>query len=220
MYAISALKLCLITHLEHPFFDEQYEQFILNVINAGVSSIQLRDKTAEPLTRRSKALALLSLLRPHNIPLIINDDVALAKEIDADGVHLGQSDKDPAQARLILGRDKIIGWSIESNEQLMHANTLSCIDYVAASAIFPSKTKTDCKTIWGLNGLKKIARLANHPVIAIGGINIGNIQEVINQGAYGAAVISALHDSPKPKEMAQALIQIISKGAASVSANK
>lgn len=213
----SYLKLCLVTHPQ-PKCLKAYEQFILQAINGGVSSVQLRLKNSEAYLKEM-ALALMPLLKSLNIPLIINDHVALAKEIDADGVHLGQKDCPPELARQMLGPDKIIGWSIENWVQLERANELDCLDYIAASAIFPSKTKLDCKTIWGLEGLKKIVDYSRHPVVAIGGIDTHNVQEVMRHGAAGVALVSAIHDSPHPEQAACELIHQINLGSCDVSAN-
>lgn len=208
---ITDLRLCLVTHPESRSLDS-YEQIIRQAISGGVTSIQLRNKTEQSSILRKIAIDLLAIVRPLHIPLIINDNVALAKEIDADGVHLGQSDMPPVEAREILGPDKIIGWSIETYEQLERANQLDCIDYIAASAIFPSKTKLDCKMIWGLAGLKTITQQSRHPVVAIGGININNVRDVMMQGAVGAAVISAIHDHAQPKIAAFELFREINQG--------
>lgn len=215
---LSSLKLCLVTHPEHHTFSS-YELFIQQAIKGGVTSIQLRNKTQPLGMIRDTAIALLSLLRPLHIPLMINDNVALAKEIDADGVHLGQTDLSPLEARQILGPDKIIGLSIETFEQLEQVNQLNCIDYIAASAIFPSKTKLNCKTIWGLAGLKTIAQQSKHPVIAIGGMSISNIRDVMAHGANGAAVISAIHDHAQPELAASELIKEINRGGCHVYTN-
>lgn len=208
---VSTLKLCLVTHPHHYSF-ENYEQFTLRAIHGGVTSVQLRNKTHSPSMTRTLATALILILRPLKIPLIINDNIDLANEVDADGVHLGQSDRSPFEARQILGPNKIIGWSIETWEQLEQANQFQCIDYIAASAIFPSKIKQNCKTIWGLEGLKKITQTSIHPVIAIGGINISNIREVMSAGACGAAVISAIYDHPQPEQAAEELKKEINQG--------
>ena len=177
-------------------------------IAGGVTAIQLRDKHHSRNAVRDSALRLKSLLNPLNIPLIINDDVTLAQEVQADGVHLGQNDLSPEDARAILGDDKIIGLSVETVEQLHKANQLTCIDYIAASAVFPSTTKHDCVTYWGLAGLKTMAELSTHPVIAIGGINLENITAVIQHGAVGVAVSSVLDHHPL--STAQKLIKELS----------
>lgn len=199
------LKLCLITHMQHTPFS-RYKEFILQAIAGGVTLVQLREKSKSLSDVRELALGLKALLQPLNVPLIINDHLTIAKEIEADGIHLGQGDVSPVEARQLLGPDKIIGWSIESMTELEMANQLTCIDYIAASAVFPSQTKTDCKTIWGLSGLQKIVKKSRHPVVAIGGIDASNIQQIINKGACGAAVISAIHASPDPKRAALELI--------------
>jgi len=201
------LKLCLVTHRCHQSV-ESYKNFLTQAVLGGVTSVQLRSKEQESTDFYGFADEVKNILDSFNIPLIINDHVELAKKINAAGVHLGQSDMSPIEARKILGRKKIIGWSIETLEQLFIANELSCIDYVAASAVFPSKTKTDCKTIWGIAGLKNIVRLSKYPVMAIGGINFHNISEVMAAGAAGVAVVSAIHDASDPAEAAEKLIKI------------
>jgi thiamine-phosphate pyrophosphorylase len=194
-----ALKLCLVTQLDHQDID-QYCFLLKQAIQGGVSCIQFRDKNkASANQTEQKARALKEFLAPFAIPFIINDRVTLAHKINADGVHLGQEDCSPLEARSILGPDKIIGYSIETLEQLEAANQLSCIDYVAASAVFPSKSKNNCKTIWGLAGLKQLAQFSKHPVIAIGGINQANAHQIIAHGASGIAVISAIHEAQDPK---------------------
>jgi thiamine-phosphate pyrophosphorylase len=159
--------------------------------------------------RRVFAEALLALLRPFSIPLIINDDALFAKEIGADGVHLGQEDGAPTLARKLLGEGKMIGQSIESWEELEHANQCDALDYVAASAVFPTKNKSNVKNIWGIEGLTALAQASCHPLIAIGGINRSNIMLVKIAGAAGVAVIGALHEAQEPTAMAKQLLSIM-----------
>lgn len=208
---IAALELCLVTQINNQSV-EDYLKFIELAIKGGVTLVQLRDKSNSLSTIRSLALALKALLTKLHIPLIINDYVTLAVEIDADGVHLGQSDMSPFQARCLLGPDKIIGYSVETYSELKQANELNCIDYIAASAVFPSQTKANCKTIWNLDGLKQLATLSKHPVVAIGGINAHNVIQVIRNGACGVAVVSALHEYKNPFVMAKELIRNIQEG--------
>jgi len=192
------LKLCLVTQ-------GMDKHFLQQAVAGGVTLVQLRLKNKKPDDFYHAACAIKAILDPLHVPLIINDNAVLAKEIDAAGVHLGQSDMPPEEARELLGPGKIIGWSIETLEQLDQANALSCIDYVAASAVFPSQTKTDCKTIWGIDGLKKIVELSHHPVVAIGGIHVHNAADVMATGVAGIAVVSAIHDALDPKEAAEKL---------------
>ncbi len=202
---LQCLKLCLVTHFQNKSF-EYCKSLILNAIKGGVTSIQLREKNKELFEVYDLALKLKSCLTPLNIPLIINDHIQIAKAIDAEGVHLGQSDISPNEARKLIGSHKIIGLSIETYEELEIANQLTCIDYVAASAVFPSKTKSNCKTIWGIEGLRQIIRLSKHPVVAIGGIDTNNIRMIFESGVCGAAVVNAIHDSVDPKKKASQLL--------------
>ena len=206
--SIASLKLCLVTQ-SHNQPLEDYLQFLSKAIEGGVTSVQLREKNIPRPTLQHKAKVIKKRLDLLHIPLMINDDVELAHELDLFGVHLGQNDMSPIKAREILGPDKIIGLSIESLHELHKANELDCINYVGASAVFPSTSKEDCKKIWGLNGLKELAELSRYPVVAIGGINQGNIQSVFQHGASGAAVISAIHHQPCAESASKNLFQSI-----------
>ncbi|MFA6408858.1 MAG: thiamine phosphate synthase [Gammaproteobacteria bacterium] len=172
----------------------KYLDFIAICVKSGITSVQLREKNLSfnELFRLGKQLQLV--LKPLSIPLIINDNVDLAYQLGADGVHLGQSDGCVVNARRKLGSNKIIGLTVDSPEQLYIANTLP-IDYVGVGAVFPSNNKSNVATIWGCEGLKKIAHLSIHPIVAIGGINETNASVVMQAGADGIAAIGAFHDS-------------------------
>ncbi len=206
------LTFCLVTEPPTTSLDA-YVSFLHQAILGGVTIVQFRDKKSSFELKYSTCMTIKTLLSNHHIPLIINDDITLAKAIDADGIHLGQSDKSPEAARQALGENKIIGLSIETIEQLHVANQLDCIDYVAASAVFNSTTKRDCKTVWGLEGLKTVVQQSIHPVMAIGGITTQNARSIIACGAAGIAVVSALHQSLDPAYSARIFIQEINKGA-------
>jgi len=203
---INTLKLCLVTHIQHQSIS-QYKHFIREAIQGGVTCVQLRQKEWSDSQLKQLALELKSLLHDLNIPLIINDYIELAIEIDADGVHLGQTDLSPTAARKILGPQKIIGLSVETMAQVELANQDEFIDYIAASAVFHSRTKPTCHTIWGLDGLTQVIKKSKHRVVAIGGINLTNIKDVWNTGVHGIAVISALHDAINPKQTAELLMR-------------
>jgi thiamine-phosphate pyrophosphorylase len=200
------LKLCLVTHRQHQSFDE-YLSFILRAVDGGVTSVQLRDKHASLSELKDMALALKSHLTPRHIPLIINDHIELAKAVNADGVHLGQSDCAPEKARELLGDTVYIGLSIETMDHLTHANDLACLDYVAASAVFSSQTKIDCATIWGLDGLSLVCAQSQHPVVAIGGITKHNVDAVMACGVIGVAVVNAIHEASCPEHAAREFVQ-------------
>lgn len=203
------LRLCFVTHCDLSDFPSYLDR-IRAAVDGGVTCVQFRDKTSDVDAFRYRVEKIQSVLLPYNIPLLINDRVEIAKEMEVDGVHLGQSDMSPRIARAILGQNKIIGSSIETLPQLHAANELDCINYVAASAIFQSTTKLNCQTIWGLEGLRQVTALSKYPVIGIGGLNASNISAVIMAGAAGIAVVSALHGD-NPKEISSALLNLIIK---------
>lgn len=201
----SSLRLCLVTNINQSF--DLYQQFLLQAIAGGVTAIQLRAKNMAFETMLQWANDLKVLLTPHHIPLIINDNLEIAIAVDAAGVHLGQQDIAPAEARAILGADKMIGLSVETEADLANANQLTCIDYIAASAVFPTQSKHNCKHYWGLTGLKSMVQRSQYPVIAIGGIGLNQVADIMRCKVAGIAVISAIHDHPEPTKATRALIQ-------------
>ncbi len=201
----TSLRICFVTNIKEKPLDD-YLKLVNQAVAGGVTMVQLREKAADIKDVRYKAIALQNILRPKGVPLIINDFVELAAEINADGVHIGQQDMSVAQARKILGPHKIIGLSIESIDELHLANDTKGINYVTASAVFPSVTKPDCKKIWGLEGLKGIARQSKHPVTAIGGITEHNIREVLNvSNVCGVALVGAIERATCPYNTARNL---------------
>lgn len=212
---VNRFDLCLVTHIQHHSLKE-YLRFIEQAVKGGVTIVQLRDKTLPLNELRPIAIAIKSLLNELNIPFLINDYVDLAIEIDAEGVHIGQSDSSPNETRNRLGPEKIIGYSVESFSDLEQANHLNSINYIAASAVFPSQTKTNCKTFWGLKGLQQLSNHSRWPVMAIGGINSSNTSDVIKHGACGIAVVGAIHDHADPYLAAKELKSIIQQEKANV----
>lgn len=200
-------KLILVTHRQECSLPE-YLDFIKQCVSSGVTCVQLREKNSTQSLKLKFALSLKELLTPYAIPLIINDDIDLAIQIDAAGVHLGQSDASPQYARERLGENKYIGLSIESETELREANCFP-LNYVAASAIFPTCHKDNLKRFWGINGLTQLCKQTQHPIIGIGGINQDNLAQVIQAGACGVAVIGTLHQAENPAQMALNLRKII-----------
>ena len=201
---MNQLRLCLVTNIQGDLTG--YAKTIRGAVRGGVTMVQLREKQNDRKLIKEKAQFLKNILRPLSVPLIINDYVELAAEVGADGVHIGQQDVPVPVARRILGQDKIIGLSIESFDDLYAANECSDLSYVTASAVFPSMTKPDCKTIWGLENLKKLVAESSHPMTAIGGIDLSNSSEVFRAGACGVAVVGAIHNAPDPYHAAKTLI--------------
>jgi len=194
-------SLYLVTHRNN-LTTENFLNIILKSIAGGVTIVQLREKEAS----FEMMCEIGRVLKPHlnqlNIPLIINDRIDVALEIGAEGVHLGQSDQNVGAARAILGNKALIGLSVETFEQFLEAQYLD-IDYVAASPVFSTQTKSDCSPAWGLEGLKKICSISRHPVIAIGGIDETNVESVLDCGTKGVAIVSAIFNSPYPKKAAE-----------------
>lgn len=170
---------------------------ISEAISAGVTSIQLRNKHADKLRLYQIGKQISVLLKPKKIPLIINDHIDLALALDADGVHIGQTDLPYAVVRKMLGKNKIIGLSIQTLEQAIKAKKMM-VDYFGIGPVFPSSTKTDTSAI-GLKALQEITQHLQRPCIAIGGIEIENVQSVLSHGAHGIAVVSGICASSNPK---------------------
>ncbi len=183
---------------------EHLVEVVRSAIAGGVTMVQLREKTADTRTFLERAWALKRLLQGTGVPLIINDRVDIALAVDADGVHLGQSDMPVEIARRLLGPDKIIGLSVESLEQIEQANALD-IQYIGISPIFATSTKTDTKAPFGLDGARQAVKISTHPTIGIGGINATNIAAVRATGLDGVAVVSAIMSSSNPQHAAQEL---------------
>jgi len=167
------------------------ESIVSDAASAGVSCVQLREKHAGTRLFLKKAQNLASILAPAKIPLIINDRVDIALAVKAAGVHIGQSDMPYEYARRLMGPEAIIGLSVETWEDVETAQALD-VDYLGVSPVFSTPTKTDTKTPWGLNGLERIKAYSRHPLVAIGGIDASNAQQIMHAGADGIAVVSAI----------------------------
>ena len=183
------------------------ESVVLDAIKAGVSCIQLREKDASSRLFLKRAMALKSILKPGGIPLIINDRVDIALAVDADGVHLGQSDMPYEHARRLMGPDAIIGLSVETWEDVEEAEGLN-VNYLGVSPVFATPTKTDTKDPWGLEGLEKISNYSRHPLVAIGGLSELNIQKVIKAGANAIALVSAICSAKDTFTAAKELVKL------------
>ena len=181
------------------------ESVVEAAARAGVCCVQLREKHADTRTFLARAISLKAQLAPFKIPLLINDRVDIALAARADGVHLGQSDMPYHAARELLGPEAVIGLSVETWEDVEAARDLDA-DYLGVSPVFPTPTKTDTKTPWGLDGLTRIRQCVRHPLVAIGGIHPGNAPDVIRAGADCLAVVSAICSAQAPYEAAKALV--------------
>ncbi|RTZ58841.1 MAG: thiamine phosphate synthase [Gammaproteobacteria bacterium] len=165
---------------------------IEDAIKGGVTIVQYRSKGSSKTNREmyEELLQLRELTKRYNIPLIVNDRIDLALAVDADGVHIGQDDLPAEVVRKILGKEKIIGISTHSIEEVKEANNLP-VDYIAFGSIFRTPTK-EKPIVVGTELLKEAKKVAKKPLVAIGGIMPYNVDEVIKAGADGVAVISAI----------------------------
>lgn len=177
-------------------------------VQGGVTCVQLREKQLNTRDFVAQALALKDLLVPHGIPLVINDRIDVALACGAQGVHLGQSDMPVTQARRLLPPEVFIGWSVETLEDVARSAELP-VDYLGVSPIFATPTKTDTLPPWGLEGLRQVRQATTAPLVAIGGIHVGNAREVLLAGADGLAVVSALCAVQDPCVAALRLRQLI-----------
>jgi hydroxyethylthiazole kinase/thiamine-phosphate diphosphorylase len=191
----SVLKLVLITQRGScPL--EEYLEFIRTCVKAGVTAVQLREKKLIGDQLLDYATALHACLKKLNIPLIINDSLELCLKLNAEGLHLGQSDGDIFEARKKLGPEKLIGLSTDTLAQAQRANYLP-IDYIGVGAIFPSDSKLDIKQC-GISGLQDMATITKHALVAVGGLNPDNITPVVHAGATGFAAIAIFHRANNP----------------------
>lgn len=173
-------------------------------VQGGVTCVQLREKHANSHDFYAQAVALMDLLRPLNIPLIINDRLDIALACGAQGVHLGQSDLPVQAARKLLPPGVFIGWSVETIEEVTQSATLP-VDYLGVSPVFATPTKTDTATPWGLEGLQRIRANTPLPLVAIGGIHLHNARQVMQAGADSLAVVSAICSAEDPCAASQQL---------------
>lgn len=169
--------------------DTLYDQ-VEKAIKGGVTFVQFREKKLDEESFLNEALEIQKLCRKYNIPFVINDNVEIAKKINADGVHVGQSDMDAGNVRAILGKDKILGVSAQTVEQALLAEKQGA-DYLGVGAVFPTGSKADAEDV-SYETLKAICRAVSIPVVAIGGIGVSNVSKLKGSGISGIAVISAI----------------------------
>ena len=201
------LKLYLVTDRDLSL-GRSLEEVVSEAVAGGVTIVQLREKDASTGEFVELAFRLKEILRPYNVPLIINDRVDVALAVDAEGLHIGQSDMPYEIARKLLGPDKIIGLSVENMDDLLQANKLD-VDYVGISPVYGTPTKTDTAEPFGLEGLRRAVELSVHPTVAIGGMNADTIADVMAVGTDGVAVVSAICSAESPKLAAKELKDII-----------
>lgn len=163
---------------------------VKTALENGVTCLQYREKGKSYLEKLEEAKSLLALAKSYQIPFIVNDDLELALEIGADGVHLGQSDAEASLARKALGPDKIIGITAKTIEQAQDAERAGA-DYIGVGAAFKTTTKTDAKAL-SLEEIQGVVQSVQIPAVAIGGIDQHNVKVLRNSGVSGVAVVSGI----------------------------
>jgi thiamine-phosphate pyrophosphorylase len=177
------------------------EWIVEEAVKGGVTVVQLREKDCSTRQFIELAVRLKQKLALYQVPLIINDRLDVALAAGADGLHIGQSDIPYAMARRLFGKEKIIGLSVETMEQVREANAMD-VDYIGISPVFDTATKTDTAKPFGLEGIRQVMAVTKHPAVAIGGINKDNAAPVMQAGANGIAVASALCSAIHPRDAA------------------
>ena len=180
--------------------EDTLERRVAEALEGGVTFLQLREKhlTGEELRREARAIQALCAAR--GVPFVINDDVDLALELDADGVHVGQEDMEAGQVRAKLGPEKLIGVSAHTVEEALLAQSRGA-DYLGVGAVFPTGTKRDAGAMT-FDTLRAICDAVTIPVVAIGGISGDNVDRLRGSGIAGAAVVSAIFARPDARQAA------------------
>ena len=201
---MSIYRLCLVSDRELAA-GRTLSGLIALALRGGITMVQLREKTGSTRSFLAQALAVKAVLRGSGVPLIINDRIDIALAVDADGVHVGQSDMPVAQARQLLPQGKIIGLSITSAAQIGAADAARA-DYLGLGPIFAQTTKADASVPLGIDGFAQLRRLApaGVPCMAIGGVKAEHAAVLRAAGADGLAVVSAIMSAADPQAAARA----------------
>jgi len=184
------------------------EEIVSQAARGGATAIQLRGKELTGRQLYLTGLSLRKLTRQLGLLFIVNDRVDVALAVDADGVHLGQEDLPLEAARRLMGRRKIIGISVDTLAEAVAAQRGGA-DYLGAGPVFATASKADAGPVMGPEGLRRICTAVRIPVVGIGGVNAHNARQVVNAGAAGVAVISAVVAAPDMAAAASALRQAL-----------
>jgi thiamine-phosphate pyrophosphorylase len=184
------------------------EAVVAAAVRGGVTLVQLRDDQTPadelvPLARRLK-----QLMAPGRVPLIVNNHLDVALAAGADGVHVGQSDTPVAEARSRLGPEAILGLSITDPAQFAYVDPAD-VDYLGVGPVHATGTKPDAAPPMGLDGLRTCRAATSLPIVAIGGIDVASTAAIIEAGADGIAVVSAICAAPDPERAARDLARAV-----------
>lgn len=199
----AALKLYAVTDRRWLKTEELKDQIEM-AIKGGITMVQLREKDLDKETFRRESDKIRDLCKNYNIPFIVNDNVEIAIETGADGIHVGQSDMEVGSVRKLIGEDMILGVSAQTVEQALIAESKGA-DYLGVGAIFPTNSKDDADSV-SIEELKAICKAVNIPVVAIGGIDNKNIDKLEGSGIVGVALISAIFGQDNIEEASRKML--------------
>ena len=177
-----------------------------DVLANGATFLQIREKDLDANAFEAEAAKLKILCRRYHVPYVVNDSVEIALAIDADGVHVGQSDIRGRDIRSLIGPDKILGISAGTVEEAIAAENAGA-DYIGVGAVFGTSTKKNARNL-SVEKLNEITSAVSIPVVAIGGIHAGNLLELSGSGVDGVAVVSAIFAADNPGEATARLLEL------------
>lgn len=192
----------------HP--ERHYLEVIEEAIQGGADIVQLREKNKSKKELLEMARELRALTKAYQVTFIVNDHIDIALAVDADGIHLGQDDLPLAEARKIMGPDKIIGISTHALSEALEAEQNGA-DYIGVGPVFETKSKVDVVDPVGLEYVREVVSHTNIPFVAIGGIKLHNLEQVLEAGATRICVISAIVGADNVKETAASFSESILK---------
>lgn len=176
------------------------------VLDNGATFLQIREKDLDKENFEKEAAELKKLCEKYRVPFVVNDNVQIALDIDADGVHVGQSDIKGRDIRSLIGPDKILGISAGTAEEAVAAEKAGA-DYIGVGAVFGTSTKKDARNL-SIEKLREICGAVSIPAVAIGGISRENVSELDGSGASGIAVISAIFGAGEPGKATGELLKL------------
>ena len=177
-------------------------------IRGGVDLIQLREKKATTAEFLEKATQLKAVTDRYGVPLIINDNLTVAQQVGAFGIHVGQQDLPPSEIRRAWGDCRLLGYSVEELSQLENPE-VGWADYLGVSPVFSTDTKPDTVTEWGIDGIRHLRQQTDMPLVAIGRMGRDNAAAVMEAGADCMAVVSAICAADRPREAAAELKALV-----------
>ena len=187
--------------------NDTFYKYIEESLEGGVTFLQLREKNLDTDSFFKEAIKIKELCKKYNVPFIINDNVEIALKSNADGIHVGQDDMGAKEVRKLIGKDKILGVSVQTVEQALLAQSQGA-NYLGVGSIFTTTSKDDAKSV-SINTLKEICNAVNIPVVAIGGIDKDNVKQLSQTGISGIAVISAIYANKNIKSATMKLKELI-----------